>query len=298
FFSDGLAEELITALCKVQGLRVASRTSSFAFRGRNEDVRKIGEQLNVRSVLEGSVRKAGNRLRISVQLVNVADGYHVWSETYNRELQDVFAIQDEIAQNIAKALQVILSENEKRAIERVPTAHVEAYEYYLRGRQSFHQFRRKGYEFALEMFAHAIGIDSGYGLAYAGIADCHSLLYMYFDSNPANLEKADEASRKALELAPDLAEAHVARGLVLSLKKDYPQAEGDFHTAIRLDPTLYEARYFFARTAKAQGKLVEAAHLFEQACQLRPDEYQAATHLATTYTGLGRKADAQAAFQR
>jgi tetratricopeptide (TPR) repeat protein len=277
---------------------VASRTSSFAFRGRNEDIRKIGEQLNVRNVLEGSVRKAGNRLRISVQLVSVADGYHSWSETYNRELQDVFAIQEEIAQNIAKALQVILSEKEKRAIERAPTAHVEAYEYYLRGRQYFHQFRRKGYELALQMFAHAIGLDPGYALAHAGAADCHSLLYMYFDSNPANLEKAEAASRKALELAPDLAEAHVARGRVLSLKKDYAQAEGDFQTAVRLGPKLYEARYFFARTAKAQGKLEEAARLFEQACQLRPDEYEAATHLAATYTGLGRNADARAAFQR
>jgi serine/threonine protein kinase/Flp pilus assembly protein TadD len=298
FFSDGLAEELITALSKVQGLRVASRTSSFAFRGKNEDVRKIGEQLNVRSLLEGSVRKAGNRLRISAQLVNIADGYHIWSETYNRELQDVFAIQDEIAQNIAKALQVILSEKEKRAIERPPTSHVEAYEYYLRGRQYFHQFRRKGYEFALQMFAQSIRIDPGYALAHAGIADCHSMLFMYFDSNPANLEKADEASRKAQELAPDLAEAHVARGLVLSLKKDYGEAEREFQAAIRKDPRLYEARYFFGRTALAQGKSAEAAQQFEHACQLRPDEYQAASHLAGTYVGLGRKEDSQAAFRR
>ncbi|MBI1831255.1 MAG: protein kinase, partial [Planctomycetes bacterium] len=118
FFSDGLAEELINALAKVEGLRVTSRTSAFAFKGKNEDVRKIGEQLNVRTVLEGSVRKAGNRLRISVQLVNVADGYQLWSETYNRKLADVFAIQDEIAQSIAKALQVILTEKEKRAIDK------------------------------------------------------------------------------------------------------------------------------------------------------------------------------------
>jgi serine/threonine protein kinase/Flp pilus assembly protein TadD len=298
YFSDGLAEELLTALSKLQGLRVASRTSSFAFRGKNEDVRNIGEHLNVRNVLEGSVRKAGNRLRISVQLVNVADGYHIWSETYNRELQDVFAIQEEIAQSIAKALQLILSEKEKRAIERPPTAHVEAYESYLRGRQYFHQFRRQGYELALEQFAGAISIDPSYALAHAGVADCRSMLFMYFDSNPANLEKADDASRKALELAPKLAEAHVARGLALSLKKEYAQAEEAFQTAIRLDTKLYEARYFFGRTALAQGKLVDAAHQFDQACQLRPDEYQAASHLAGTYTGLGRKADAQAAFQR
>jgi serine/threonine protein kinase/Flp pilus assembly protein TadD len=298
YFSDGLAEELINALARVEGLRVTSRTSAFAFKGKNEDVRKIGEQLNVSTVLEGSVRKAGNRLRISAQLVKVADGYQLWSETYNRELADVFAIQDEIAQNIAKALQVILSEKEKRAIEKAPTADVKAYEHYLRGRQYFHQFRRKGFEFARQMFARAIAIDPGYALAYAGIADCHSLLYMYWDISAANLQQADDASRKALELDPDLAEAHVARGLAVSLKKNFAEAEQEFQTAIRLDPTLFAARYFFGRTAQAQGKLLEAATLFEQAWQLRPDDYQAATHLGSIYAGLGRKADAEAACQR
>jgi serine/threonine protein kinase/Flp pilus assembly protein TadD len=298
FFSDGLAEELIDALTKVKGLRVASRTSAFAFRGKNEDVRKIGEQLNVRTVLEGSVRKAGNRLRISAQLVNVADGYHVWSETYNRELQDVFAIQDEIAHNIANALQVILSEREKRAIEKAPTANVKAYEHYLRGRQYFHQFRRKGLEFAQQMFGHAIAIDPDYALAYTGIADCHSLLYMYFDNRVANLQHADEASRKALELDPDLAEAHVARGLAVSLKKSYAEAEQEFQKALRLDPTSFAAHYYFGRTCKAQGKHLEAAHLFEKACQLRPDDYEAASHLGATYAGLGRTADAEAGSRR
>jgi tetratricopeptide (TPR) repeat protein len=148
------------------------------------------------------------------------------------------------------------------------------------------------------MFADSIRIDPGYALALAGIADCHSMLFMYFDSNPANLEKADAASRKALELTSDLAEAHVARGLVLSLKKDYAEAQREFQTAIRLDPTSYEARYFFGRTCKSAGKLVEAAQQFEQACRLRPDEYQAAMNLASTYAGMDRKADTQAAYQR
>jgi TolB-like protein/Flp pilus assembly protein TadD len=298
FFSDGLAEELINALTKVAGLRVASRTSSFAFRGKNEDVRKIGEQLNVRTVLEGSVRKSGNRLRISAQLVDVADGYHVWSETYNRELQDVFSIQDEIAHSITTALKVILSEKEKRAIERAPTADVRAYEYYLRGRQFVHQMRHKAFEFALDMFARAVAIDPGFALAFAGIADCHSFLYMYFDTSPANLQKADDASRKALELDPDLAEAHVARCLAVSLKKDYAEAEREFQTAIRLAPTLFEAHYFYGRTCYAQGKYLEAAHLFEQACQLRPDDYQAAAYLGMVFTELVRNADAEAATRR
>jgi TolB-like protein/Flp pilus assembly protein TadD len=298
YFSDGLAEELINVLTKIDGLRVASRTSAFAFKGRNEDVRTIGSQLNVRTVLEGSVRKAGNRLRISAQLVNADDGYHLWSETYNRDLEDVFAIQDEIAQNIAKALRVILSEKDKLALERVPTADVKAYDCYLRGQQFFHQFRRQGFEFARQMYLKAIEIDPGYARAYAGLADCHSLLYNYWDISEDNLRQADEASRKALELDPELAEAHVARGLAVSLEKRYDEAGREYETAIRLDPNLYEARYFYGRACLAQGKLVEAAQLFEQACQLRPDDYQAACHLGSIYVGLGRKADAQAASQR
>jgi serine/threonine protein kinase/Flp pilus assembly protein TadD len=299
YFSDGLAEELITALTKVEGLQVASRTSAFAFKGKSEDVRKIGEQLNVRTVLEGSVRKSGNRLRISAQLVKVADGCNLWSETYNRQLEDVFAIQDEIAQNIVKALRLILTEKTKRAMEQTaPTADVQAYDYYLRGRQFFHQFRRKGFEFARQMFGKAIEIDPGYARAFAGLADCHSFLYLQWEASEANLAQAEACSRKALELGPDVAETHVARGFALSLQKRYPEACEQFETAIRLDPSLYEARYFYGRTRWAEGKLEEAARLFEEACRMRPDEYQAATHLTSIYAGLGRKAETQAACKR
>jgi serine/threonine protein kinase/tetratricopeptide (TPR) repeat protein len=299
FFSDGLAEELIAVLSKVKGLHVTSRTSAFAFKGKNEDVRKIGERLGVRAVLEGSVRKSGNRLRISAQLVNVADGYHVWSETYNRQMEDVFAIQDEIAQNIAKALEVILTEQDKRAMENVQQcANVEAYEFYLRGRQFFHQFRRRGFEFAEQMFTRAIEIDPAYARAHAGIADCHSFLYLNWAATDANLRKADEASRKALDLGPELAEAHVARGFALSLRKQYAEARHHFESAIRLDPSLFEARYFFGRMCTREGKLSEAAKLFEQAFQMRQDDYQSLMHLSTIHDGLGRKAESLTASRR
>jgi serine/threonine protein kinase/Flp pilus assembly protein TadD len=298
YFSDGLAEELMTVLSKVEGLHVASRTSAFAFKGKNEDVRKIGEQLNVKTVLEGSVRKSGNRLRIAAQLVNVADGYHLWSETYNRQMEDVFAIQDEIAQNIAKALRVILTEKDKRALENAQAADVEAYDHYLRGRQFFHQFRRQGFELAIQMFRRAIEIDPTYARAQAGIANCHSLLFRYFDPNPEHMRQANEASRKALELAPDLAEAHVSRGMAASLSGDFEEATREYETAIRLDPRLYDARYFFGRACLTRGKLLQAAELFEQACQLDPDDYQAASHLTSIYAGLGRKSDSLAASRR
>jgi serine/threonine protein kinase/Flp pilus assembly protein TadD len=298
YFSDGLAEDLINALTKIEGLHVASRTSAFAFKGKNEDVRKIGEQLNVRTVLEGSVRKAGNRLRIRAQLANVADGYELWSETYNCQLEDVFDVQDEITQNITKALRVILTEKDKRALEKAATVDVQAYDYYLRGRQFFHQCRRKTLEFAQEMFQRAIEIDPGYARAYAGLADCYSLLCVNWGAGPDSLQRAETASRKALELAPDLAEAHAAHGLALSLNKQYDSACQELETAIRLGPTLFEAHYFYGRACIAQGKLAEAARLFEQASRLRPEDYQALLVGAGVLAGLGRKAEAEAGYRR
>jgi TolB-like protein/Flp pilus assembly protein TadD len=297
YFTDGIAEEIINALTKVQALRVASRTSSFAFKGKNQDIRKVGEQLNVATVLEGSVRKAGTKLRVTAQLVSVTDGYHLWSERYDRELQDVFAIQDEIAGNIVRALRVVLSDAEKRAIEKAPTDNVQAYDYYLRGRQFFHQFRRTGIQFARRMFERALEIDPGYVLAYAGAADCCSFLYMYWDASKANLETADGYSRKALELDPDLAEAHASRGLAESLSKRYEAAEREFATAIRLNPKLYEAHYFYGRTSFQQAKFAEAVLHFEEASRVRPEDYQAAMLISMPYSGLGRQAEAQAALR-
>ncbi|HTH63963.1 MAG TPA: protein kinase [Gemmatimonadales bacterium] len=298
YFTDGIAEEIINALTKIQALRVASRTSSFAFKGKNQDIRKVGEQLNVTTVLEGSVRKAGTRLRVTAQLVNVTDGYHLWSERYDRELQDVFAIQDEIAGNIVRALRVVLSDAEKRAIEKAPTANVQAYDYYLRGRQFFHQFRRTGMQFARRMFERAIEVDPEYAIAYAGVADCCSFLYMYWDGSNANLEGAESASRKALALDPELAEAHASRGFAVSLSRQYEEARREFETAIRLDPKLYEAHYFYARACFQEGKLEEAVRHYQDASRVRPEDYQALVLMSAPLKALGREADSLATLRR
>ena len=298
YFTDGIAEEIINALTKIQALRVASRTSAFAFKGKREDIGEIGRKLKVATVLEGSVRKAGNRLRVMAQLVNVVDGYHLWSERYDRELQDVFAIQDEIAENIVRALRVVLSEDEKRAIEEVPTADVQAYDYYLRGRQFLHQFRRTGIQFARRMFERAMGLDPNYVRAYAGAADCCSFLYMYWDASKANLEGAESYSRKALELGPEVAEAHASRGLALSLSKRYAEADLEFETAIRLNPKLFEAHYLFGRASFQQGKYPDAVQHYEEASRVRPEDYQAPLLVATSLTRLGRTAEAEASLRR
>jgi serine/threonine protein kinase/Flp pilus assembly protein TadD len=299
YFTDGMAEEIINALSKIQSLGVASRTSTFAFKGKTEDIREIGKKLEVSAVLEGSVRKMGNKIRVSAQLINVSNGYQLWSDRYDREIEDIFAIQDEIAQNIVKALRVVISEDEKRAIEKVAsTESVQAYDYYLRGRKFFHQHRRTSIEFARQMFTRAIEIDPNYARAYAGISDCCSILFMYFDARESNLKQADAASQKALQLDPDLAEAHAARGLTFSLKKQFAEATREFEKAMELDPKLYEAPYFYGRACLAQGKSFEAAPLFERAAQLRPEDYQAPTFLASAYAGQGRIHEASKASRR
>ncbi len=298
YFADGMAEEIINALSKIQTLRVASRIVSFALKGKNEDLGEVGRKLHVSTVLDGTVRRMGNRVRITAQLVNVADGYQLWSERYDREMEDIFAIQDDISQAIVKALRVILSEEEKKAIEKVRTVNLEAYEYYLKGRQHFHQLRRKSLEYARQMFNRAIEIDPEYALAHAGVADCCSLLYTYFDARESNLRQADLASQRALELEPDLAEAHVARGIAVSLSKHFEEAEQEFETAMRLDPKLFEAPYFYARALKSEGRFAEAVKLFERAATVRPEDFQAASLMASSLESLGMHTESEAANRR
>jgi serine/threonine protein kinase/Flp pilus assembly protein TadD len=298
YFRDGMTEDIITELSKIGQLRVFPRAEMLAYRDKPVTAAQVGQEVGAAYVLGGSLRRAGNRLRITAQLVETRTRHSVWAERYDRQMEDVFAIQDEIAQNIAHALQVALSDQEKQAIAKAPTTNVEAYDYYLRGRQFFHQFRRKGFEFAQQMFERAIEIDPTYARAYAGIADCCSFLYTYWHASTNTLEQADAASRKALELDADLAEAHASRGLAVSLRKLYDEAAKEFETAIRLDPKLFEGYYFYARAGFAEGKMEEAARLYEQACKVNPDDYQAPSLLAMVYEGLGRKADADACRNR
>ncbi len=298
YFADGMAEEIINALSKIQSLRVASRMQSFPFKGKNEDVAEVGRKLHVSTVLDGSVRRIGNRLRITAQLVNVADGYQLWTERYDRELEDVFAIQDDIAQAIVKALRVILTEGEKKAIEKGRVTNVQAYDFYLRGRQYFHQLSRKNLEFAKQMFNRAINIDPDYAIAHAGVADSCSILYMYFDAREFNLRQADAASLKALELDPELAEAHASRGLAVSLSKRWEEAAQEFEKAMRLDPKLYEAPYFYGRARFAEGRAEDSIKLFERASSLRTEDFQAPILLAQAYDSLGDKANAESWYRR
>jgi serine/threonine protein kinase/tetratricopeptide (TPR) repeat protein len=288
YFRDGITEDIITELSKIGDLWVFSRSSVLAYRDKPPAAARVGQQLSASHVLEGSVRRIGSRLRLTAQLVETRTARSVWAERYDRQWEDVFAIQDEIAQSIARALRVMLTDQEKRAIEKVPTADVQAYDYYLRGRQFFHQFRGEAFGFARQMLTRAIETDPNYARAHAGIADCCSFLYMYFESTEANLREADEASRRALDLDPDLAEAHAARGLAVSLNQRYDEAAQEFETAIRLNPKLFEAYYFYGRALHGQGKMQAAAEMFQKACDVNPDDYQTPHFLAMALRALGR----------
>lgn len=298
FFADGIAEEIINAMTKIQALDVVSRGSAFAFKQRNEDVSEIGKKLNVRTVLEGSVRRAGNRLRITAQLIDVTTRNYLWSERYDREMADVFEIQDEISTNIVNALKLVLTPHEEAAIKKVPTQSVRAYEYYLRGRQLFHQRRGVTLDAAEDMYRRAIALDPNYALAYAGLADCSVFRAQDQGGGEEAIAQADAASKRALELDPHSAEAHSARGLTLGHQHKFEEASAEFEEAMRLDPTFYEAPYFFGRLLQSQGKLEEAAKMYERAVSIRPDEYQTLSYLAMAFQSLGDVERTNAASDR
>jgi len=298
YFCEGLADELINSLATLPNLHVASRTSSFRFKSSSLDIREVGKQLNVNTVLEGSVRKAKGKFRITAQLISAVDGYQLWSGKYDRRLEDIFAVQEDIAQSTVKALRVVLSSEEKRVFQKIHTTAIEAYEYYLRGRQLFYQMRRRSLESARQMYLKAIEIDDQFGAAYAGIADCSSFIYMDWGGVESDLADADRASAKAVEIDPGLAQAHASRGIFLAQSGRYSEAEQELETALHLNPRLYEANYYYARACFSQGKLDQAAVLLEQAAALRPESFDALSMLGCIYRGQKREQLRKAACKR
>jgi len=247
FFCDGISEEIINALTKVESLRVVARTSAFAFKGRHEDIREIGRSLNVTSVLEGSVRKSGSLLRVTAQLINVSDGFHIWSERFDRRMEDVFAVQDEIAQSIVEVLKVKLAHKPDTFVRRY-TANVDAYTLYLKGRFYWNKRSEEGLQRGREYFEKAIAEDPGYALAYAGLADTFNLLGFYGIAPPTDaFPKAQAAAQKALELDESMAEAYTSLGFsCMFYDWDWPGAERAFLRAIELNPDYPTALHWYA----------------------------------------------------
>jgi len=271
YFSDGMTEEILNALAKVKDLRVASRTSSFAFKGKVQDVLEIAEKLRVDTVVEGSVRKAGNRVRVTAQLISAEDGYHLWSETYDQELQDVFKVQDEIARSIVKALRIELGAEEKEALVEPETEDVEAYTLYLKGRFFFYRYQEADLHRSLEQFRKALEHDPGYGRAYAGIAD--TLMQLADDWVPPDeaYPEAMEAARKAIALDESLAEAHTALGKVLGwFEWDFDGAELALRRAVSANPRYADAHWALGTILPPNGQLDEAIEEMRAALSIDP----------------------------
>jgi len=299
YFGEGMAEEIILALTRIEGLHVASRTSAFALGDKRLDIRTIGELLDVAAVLEGSVRREGSTLRVAAKLVSTRDGFHLWSGRFDRERKDIFQIHDDIAANIARALRVVLREKQPGAARAAVTADPDAYDYYLRGRQFFHQRRKKSMLFARQMFERAVERDPGFARAHAGIADASAFLAQHYQDEATgdNIRRADAASQRALELNPDLAEARAARGFALSLMNRFDEAEQEFRQAMELDSGQFEARYAYARACFQRGELERALALFEEAGRTRED-HEAFYFAAQTLSALGRAVEAEAAYRK
>jgi adenylate cyclase len=276
FFCDGLAEEILNALTRVRGLRVASRTSSFRFRDGSTDIREIGRQLRVAAIMEGSVRKAGEQVRVTAQLVDAGTGYHLWSHNFDRRLEDIFAIQEEIARKVVELMRPSLKSTVQLDLQRYAPRDMRAYEFYLRGRQLEQHTSAASWRQAPQMFRKAIELDPGYAHAHAGLADALVELALWRLEPPHRvLDEARAAARRALGLAPELAEAHVAYAHILSLDGQRDAAGTAFERALELDPTLYVAHYYFARHCFAQGDFARAVDLFESAHAADPGEFQA-----------------------
>jgi len=299
FFVDGITEEIINALSQIENLRVAARSSAFSFKGKQVALQVIGGRLNVRTVLEGSVRRAGNRLRISAQLVNVADGYHLWSERYDREMRDIFEVQDEIAGSIAQRLKVTLK-SDRQPSERAGTENLEAYQLYLKGRALLY---RRGLHVrgAVQCFERAVTLDPEYALAWAGLADAHTMLGLYgFERPEATMPQAKEAATRAVAFDPSLAEAHCALAMVCLLYDwEWPQAESEFVCALALNPRYIQALdwYGLVYLQWFAGRFEHGVLHAKKAVESDPLSSYANAILACTYGQAGMSGEGVSAGQ-
>jgi serine/threonine protein kinase/Tfp pilus assembly protein PilF len=300
YFCDGIAEEIINALTHVQDLRVVARTSAFSFKGKDLDVREIGRKLNVNTILEGSIKKAGNRLRITAQLVNVADGYHLWSERYDRDMEDIFAIEDEISLAIVDKLKVRLLSGEKEKLVKRYTDNLEAYSLYLKGRYYWNSLTPEGWEKSYECYKQAIAIDPDYALAYSGLAIWHGSLGIWGDVHPRKaFSQCRELTLKAIELDDNIADAHSALGVVYWLH-DWDRSEGqrEYQRGIELEPANAFAHLNLALSLATVKAFDEALLHAKKVQQLDPLSSLINTWAASIITYSGQYEESIIQFQQ
>ena len=287
YFSDGIAEDIITDLSKISNLFVVGRNTSFTYKGMSLQLQKVARELGVKFLLEGSVRKAGERVRVTAQLINGASGGHLWADRYDRDLTDIFAIQDEITKAIVEQLKPRILPEEMEAIASEPTCDVEAYNYYLRGRQYFHNTTKWFLGLARQMFCRAIELDPTFARAYAGLALAGTRLASWF-GEPIEMEELLATAGKAIALAPNLAEAHAAQGEALNAMGNRAEAEAAFERALALDSNSFEGNLFYGRHWSSAGDYERSIPYFMRATEVQPDDFQAPFLLEATLRALGR----------
>ena len=290
YFCDGLAEELLNALSKIEALHVAARTSSFSFKGKETDIREIGQKLNVGAVLEGSVRKSGNRLRITAQLINIADGYHLWSERYDRQMEDIFDIQDEISLAIVDALKVKLLGAEKAAVTKRYTDNTEAYELYLKGRFHYGKWTEEGLKKSIEFFNQAISQEPNFAPAYAGVVNAYVYLWFYgFTSPDESIPIIKSAAAKAVAIDSELAESQFAlTRMKVFYEWDWSGADRGFKRTLALNPNYAEAYEQYSSLLALMGRTDEAIAMGRRALELDPVSLNANLNVGFTFWTVGR----------
>jgi serine/threonine protein kinase/Tfp pilus assembly protein PilF len=290
YFRDGMTEDIITELSKIAQLQIFPRSEMLAFRDKPTNAPQVGQQLGATFVLEGTIRRSGNRLRITAQLVEVSTRHSVWAERYDRQIEDVFAIQDEIARSIAQALRITLTPQEEKIIGIKPTENTQAYDFYLRGRS---YTRRENTDYALQMFEQAIKLDRNFALAYAGIAHLCGLIYELREQSPAWIERGIAACDRAMALAPELPEVMVARARLFYAQKKFDESELMAQRAIERKRDCDGSWNILGRALLSQGKYAEGAKLAEQALDANGDDYNTYVPFGLCLDRVGRKSDAE-----
>jgi serine/threonine protein kinase/Tfp pilus assembly protein PilF len=284
YFVAGMTEDIITDLISIQGIKVLSRSDVLPFRGKRVNIKEIGKKLSVDYVLEGSVRKADDKLRINAQLMKTVDGSYIWAERFDRGLKDIFALQAEVSRKIALSLRVKLSPSEIVQIEKTPTSSIQAYDYYLQGRDYYWKLGKKDIEFAIKLYEKALQIDPDYALAYAGLADALVYKYeAYYDRSLLILNEAEKSSQKALSLDPELPEAHRSLGRVYMFKKMALDAIVEFKKATELRPNCYEAYRALGWIYEEARNYDEAIKWSQKVLEIRPTDKEAFLLLGITY---------------
>ncbi|MGE3872406.1 MAG: adenylate/guanylate cyclase domain-containing protein [Parvibaculaceae bacterium] len=291
FFSDGITEDLITDLSKVSGLQVLSRNTVFTLKGKVQNLQQTARQLGVEYLVEVSVRKSGGKVRITAQLIEGSSDRHLWAERFDRDLTDIFAVQDEITKTIIEQLRVKLLPEERASIEDAPTQNVEAYTAFLKGKQIFRIGTRLSLVRARQMYARALELDPSYARAYVGLANCASYLKSFHGAD-ITVEEILATVDKALALDPRLAEAHAAKGIAYAVDDRRNETVAAFGKALALDPSNWEALYHFGRYHFGIGEFESAISLFMRAMEVQPDDYESATFLSQALEALGRSAEA------